>query len=161
VRNERNVSGCEAATSASPIGSPEQGIKMGMIEIVAAVVRDDEGRLLLVRKRNTTAFMQPGGKREPGETDLEALAREVHEELGCYFDAAGSRPLGRAQATAANEPGHLVEAEIYSIQLQGEIEPAAEIDAIVWVNPLELPDLPLAPLTEHVVLPMVRRMGRS
>ena len=55
---------------------------MTVIRIVAAVVADERGRLLLVRKRGTTAFMQPGGKLEPGESPVDALAREIREELG-------------------------------------------------------------------------------
>jgi 8-oxo-dGTP diphosphatase len=51
----------------------------GTIEIVAALIRDDAGRVLLVRKRGTSAFMQPGGKRDPGEDDVAALAREIDE----------------------------------------------------------------------------------
>jgi 8-oxo-dGTP diphosphatase len=54
------------------------------IRIVAALIRDDAGRVLLVRKRGTAAFMQPGGKRDPGEDDVTALAREIDEELGWW-----------------------------------------------------------------------------
>lgn len=132
-----------------------------MIEIVAAVVLDDAGRVLLVRKRGTQAFMQPGGKRESGEGDLDALARELREELGCCFDAASARPLGRAQALAANEPGHLIEAELYIVTLEGEIVPAAEIDAVMWTDPANFSDLALAPLTKDVVMPLVRELLRS
>ena len=46
---------------------------MTVIRIVAAVVADERGRLLLVRKRGTTAFMQPGGKPEAGETPAETV----------------------------------------------------------------------------------------
>jgi len=41
------------------------------IRIVAAVVTDQSGRVLLVRKRRTIYFMQPGGKVEQRETPLE------------------------------------------------------------------------------------------
>ena len=58
-------------------------MEAGTIKIVAALIRDDAGRVLLVRKRGTIAFMQPGGKRDPGEDDMTALAREIAEELGC------------------------------------------------------------------------------
>ena len=47
-----------------------------IISIVAALIRDADGRVLLVRKRGTSAFMQPGGKRDAGESDVAALARE-------------------------------------------------------------------------------------
>ena len=33
------------------------------LDIVTAVIRDEGGRMLLVRKRGTTTFMKPGGKR--------------------------------------------------------------------------------------------------
>jgi 8-oxo-dGTP pyrophosphatase MutT (NUDIX family) len=42
----------------------------GTIKVVAALISDDAGRVLLVRKRGTTAFMQPGGKRDAGEDDI-------------------------------------------------------------------------------------------
>lgn len=47
------------------------------IHIAAAVLMDDNERLLLVRKRGTEYFMQPGGKIEPGEEALSALVREL------------------------------------------------------------------------------------
>ena len=58
----------------------------GTIKIVAALIRDHSGRVLLVRKRGTKAFMQPGGKLDAGEDDITALSREISEELGCILD---------------------------------------------------------------------------
>jgi 8-oxo-dGTP diphosphatase len=52
------------------------------ISVVAALIRDGDGRVLLVRKRGTSVFMQPGGKRDAGESDVAALA-QIDEELGC------------------------------------------------------------------------------
>ncbi len=53
----------------------------------------DAGRLLLVRKRNTLAFMLPGGKAEPGEDPIAALTRELNEELNLSLPANALRPL--------------------------------------------------------------------
>ena len=43
----------------------------------AAIIQD--GKILMVRKNQVWIF--PGGKMEPGESDLEILTREVSEEL--------------------------------------------------------------------------------
>lgn len=48
---------------------------------------------------------------------------------------SATRALERHGAEAANEPGHLVEAELFSVSLEGEPRAAAEIDQIVWVDP--------------------------
>lgn len=127
---------------------------MTVIVIVAAVVLDGDGRLLLVRKRGTTAFMQPGGKVEPGESAIDALAREVREELG--VDIVAPRSLGRHSAAAANEPGHTVDAELFAVELTGAPVAQAEIDELVWIDPHTPGDVELAPLTADAVLNWVR-----
>ena len=124
--------------------------------MVAALIRDGKGRVLVVRKRGTAAFMQPGGKRDAGEGDLAALSREVLEELGCRIDRQTARPLGIFECAAANEPGWRVQASIYEVNVAGAIRPQAEIDQILWVDPRSLPDLPFAPLTRDHVLPLAR-----
>jgi len=124
------------------------------IKIVAALIRDDVGRVLLVRKRGTRAFMQPGGKRDGGEDDITALSREITEELGCGVLAASIRPLGEFDAVAANEPGFRVQASLYGIDVTGQIAPGREIDETIWVDPAAPPDISLAPLTRDHVLPL-------
>lgn len=120
-------------------------------EIVAGVVRDAEARVLTVRKRATEAFMLRGGKRDPGENDLEALGRELREEIGCRLVLA--RPLGIFDADAANEPGRRVRGAIYLVQIEGEPSPAAEIEEMLWIDPTAPPAARLAPLLETQVLP--------
>jgi 8-oxo-dGTP diphosphatase len=129
----------------------------GTIEIVAALIRDDAGRVLLVRKRGTTAFMQPGGKRDIGEDDIAALAREIGEELDCRLVRDSIRALGEFDAVSANEPGWRVRACLYGVEVAGDITPQAEIDAIVWIDPAIPTDIPLAPLTRDHVLPLALR----
>jgi len=124
------------------------------IKIVAALIRDLDGRVLLVRKRGTQAFMQPGGKLDPGEDDITALAREVAEELGCGVVPASVRSLGAFDAVAANEPGFRVAASLYAVDVTGEIAPSREIDEMIWIDPAAPPDISLAPLTRDHVLPL-------
>ena len=127
-----------------------------IIAIVAALIRDASGRVLLVRKRGTAAFMQPGGKREPGEDDVAALARELDEELGCRVITGSARRLGEFVAPCGNEPGFSVRAAVYAVEVSGEVAPCAEIEDVAWIDPTAVQTLALAPLTRYHVLPLAR-----
>jgi 8-oxo-dGTP diphosphatase len=126
------------------------------IEIAAAVVLNGDGELLLVRKRGTSAFMQPGGKIEPDEAPVDALVRELREELGMVIDPGDPVYLGRFSAQAANEPDALVVAELFELVVDIDPVPAAEIEEMIWVSPESPEELALAPLTRDAVLPLYR-----
>ncbi|MEJ4046207.1 NUDIX hydrolase [Erwinia sp. SLM-02] len=124
--------------------------------IAAAAIVDDAGRLLLVRKRNTLYFMQPGGKLDAGESPESALIRELREELDLVITPGDLTPLGQFTDVAANEPGHLLVADIFRIHnVSGDLQPAAEIEEVRWVPPTEFDSLMLAPLTAKQIIPLV------
>lgn len=126
------------------------------IRIVAAVIRDDAGRVLLVRKRGAKVFQQPGGKRDPGDVDdLATLARELREELCCTMVEGSARHLHHASAPAANEPGHTVDAEVYVVRVTGAIRAMAEIEELRWINPAMPDSVPIAALSRRHVLPFL------
>ncbi|MBC3363993.1 NUDIX domain-containing protein [Pseudomonas sp. SWRI154] len=127
-----------------------------LIHIAAALLIGPDGQALLVRKRGTLAFMQPGGKIEPHEQPVQALARELEEELGLAIDPAQARHLGQFSAPAANEPGFIVQAEVFLLNIDAPVAPAAEIEEVRWIDPLGASDLLLAPLTGEVILPFYR-----
>ncbi|PTS81950.1 NUDIX hydrolase [Pseudomonas sp. HMWF010] len=120
-----------------------------MIDIVTAVIRNDGGRMLVVRKRGTAIFMKPGGKLEPGEDDITALARELDEELGCKLVSADL--LGHFEAPAANEAGFTVRAATYLAQVDGEIGVSAEIEEMAWIDITDPGEIRLAPLMRVVL----------
>ncbi|WP_409306382.1 NUDIX hydrolase [Pectobacterium sp. B1J-3] len=124
------------------------------IRIAAAVILDTTGACLLVRKRGTTAFMQPGGKMEPNETPEAALIRELQEELLITVSADDLTYLGQFSNHAVNEPGCTVVAEVYRVVGVASVNPAAEIAEVVWVDPRSPFTVPLAPLSQEQLLPL-------
>jgi 8-oxo-dGTP pyrophosphatase MutT (NUDIX family) len=129
----------------------------GVIRIAAALIRRADGRTLLVRKYNTETFMQPGGKIEASEQPAAALCRELSEELNLELAPEELTYVGRFTAPAANEPGRLVDAEIFSLNLCRPVKPAAEIEEILWVDPDAIILVDLAPLTRDKLLPLCAR----
>jgi 8-oxo-dGTP diphosphatase len=126
------------------------------IRIAAALIIDSAGRALLVRKRGTQAFMQAGGKIEPHESAVEALARELEEELGIRVAPDTPEYLGEFTAQAANETDHIVNAACFYLRADFAVSPTREIEEAVWVAP-DGADLPLAPLTRDHLLPIARQ----
>lgn len=125
-------------------------------ETVAAVITDRQGQVLLVRKRGSTTFIQPGGKREAGETALQTLARELREELGVRLQVDSAEWLGTYEDRAVNEPGRRVRAEVYRVRVEGEPLPGAEIEELRWIDPLPPHPVPVAPLSAEHILPAHR-----
>lgn len=118
-------------------------------------MRDAEGRVLNVRKRGTSSLMLPGGKHEPGEDARTTAVREFEEELGLALDPALLRELGVFRASAANEPGHVVEAAVFEHPLvagAAAAEPRAEIEHLEWIDPT-VPRSDMAPLNTDFVFP--------
>ena len=126
------------------------------IRIAAALLIGSDGQTLLVRKRGTQAFMQPGGKIDAGEQPVQALARELYEELGLRIDSAQAHYPGHFSAPAANEPGFTVAAELFEVRIDVAVTPAAEIEEVRWIDPAGDGGLQLAPLTRDLILPFYR-----
>ena len=129
------------------------------ITIAAAIVLDAAGRMLVVRKRGTTAFMQPGGKLEPGEAPAAALARELREEV--RLEAGGAVPLGVFSAPAANEPEAMVVAHAFAVTANAAPRLAAEIEEAAWVDPAAPGEIHLAPLTRDHMLALAQSLPPS
>jgi len=129
------------------------------IVVSAVCVFDDAGRLLTVRKRGTGMFMHPGGKPEPGETAVQAAARELAEEVGIVVRPQELELMGVWIADAANEAATDIEATVFIAPGTWEATPAAEIAEIRWLDISAPADaaLPrdLAPLLTDHILPLL------
>ncbi|ELY4156018.1 NUDIX domain-containing protein [Cronobacter turicensis] len=130
--------------------------------IASAIITDEYGRCQLVRKRGTTHFIQPGGKMEPDEITVVALMRELQEELNFNLTGQDFSYVGRFTDKAINEPGRVVIAEIYhSVLTASDIQPAAEIEEVIWYPTDGSESLLLAPLTENHLMPLVAMLHQN
>lgn len=99
----------------------------------AGLVHVHDGRLLLVRPARKPAFYLPGGKIEAGETPVEALRREVREELSVDLDPDTISPIDEIQTDAWGlDDGTQVAMSCFTATLLGEPRPAGEIAEIGW-----------------------------
>ena len=112
------------------------------VRVVAAVVSDSAGRLLLCKrpahKRHGDLWEFPGGKLEPGETPLHTAQRELAEELG--VEVTGVGPL----VYSVCDPGSEFVIEFHEVSIRGTPR-CIEHSAIAWMTPADLATLPLAP----------------
>ena len=127
------------------------------LRLATALIRNAAGEVLLVRKRDTHVFMQPGGKIDPGESSARALIRELKEELGLEVAEGDLELLGQFEAEAANEAETHILADLFALLPPlntNAAQPAQEIAELIWVNPRHTGLLPLAPFTRDTVLPL-------
>jgi 5'-nucleotidase len=98
-----------------------------------AFLHIENKRLLLTRSRGNDTFYIPGGKREEGESDQEALIREVKEELSVDLESSTIEFVETFQAQAHEKPeGVNVRMTCYQGGFTGSIQAAEEIEEIRW-----------------------------
>jgi ADP-ribose pyrophosphatase YjhB (NUDIX family) len=120
------------------------------VPCVGAVVYDRSGRLLLIRRGQPPGqglWSLPGGRVEPGESDHQAVVREIAEETG--LRVRPGRLLGTVRRRAPSGATYLI--ADYACELVGPDRPSSGSDAddARWVDADDYAELPLvAGLTE-------------
>jgi 8-oxo-dGTP pyrophosphatase MutT (NUDIX family) len=94
-----------------------------------------DGRILSARSKGKDTYYLPGGKREPGESDLEALSREVEEELSVRLKPGTVSHFGTFEAQAhGRAEGVQVRMTCYVAEFEGALSPASEIAELAWLT---------------------------
>lgn len=120
------------------------------IQVVAGVLADGDGRVLLAERRPgcdlAGLWEFPGGKFEPGEWPVDALARELREELGIVVESA--RPL---IAVPHRYPGKDIVLHAWRVVRWSGSARAREGQRLAWVPPAAL-DRRHMPAADHAIV---------
>ena len=119
---------------------------MRMVLVAAAALVDADGRVLMAQRPEGKSMAGlwefPGGKVEPGETPEAALIRELAEELGIDVSADCLAPF--TFASHAYDDFHLLMPLYVCRKWQGQVA-AQEGQALRWVRPMRMRELPMPP----------------
>lgn len=120
-----------------------------LIDVVAWICIRDR-HVLCARTTGKDVFYLPGGKREQGESDWEALRREVQEELNVSLIAETLSEVMVVQEVAHGytEPTQ-VTMRCFGADYRGKIIATSEIEAIAWLRYTDLDQC--APATQRVL----------
>jgi 8-oxo-dGTP diphosphatase len=124
------------------------------LAVSAAIFRD--GKVLLVRRTRAPAhglFTLPGGRVEPGETLVEAVAREVREETALDIEVlglAGYREMMPRDASGALT-GHYVILPFAARWRGGEVALNDELDEARWIEPGDIARFETTPGLAEIV----------
>ncbi len=125
------------------------------IYLASALITNAVGDLLTVRKKGSIYYMMAGGKIEMGETPLQALQRELEEELNLILTPEDIRYLGTHQTQAVNEVNTLVHATVFHIKTTfTSFTPHAELEEIKWLTYDTYSEVPLAHLLQEFSIPL-------
>ncbi len=121
-----------------------------LIHVVAGVVIDAAGRVLIAQrpagKHMAGSWEFPGGKLEPGEERLAALARELREEIGITMGPA--RPLIRVRHAY---PSREVLLDVWVVRRYSGEPRGLDGQELRWCTQDELPSAELLPADKPIV----------
>ncbi|WP_407482820.1 NUDIX hydrolase [Elizabethkingia meningoseptica] len=107
---------------------------MKIIDKLAWIELKDKA-VLSTKSYGKDKYYLPGGKREPGETDEQALVREINEELSVTIDNKTLNYIGTFEAQAhGHEEGILVKMTCYAAEYSGELKASSEIEEMKWLK---------------------------
>lgn len=124
-------------------------------KVAWVLVRD--GRVLVTRNHGVDLFYFPGGKREPGESDAETLAREIDEELRSRVDLATMTHVGTFETRREHDGRPEFRMICYTADYSGPLLPSREVAESDWFG---YDDRARVSTVDQMVFDMLRDSGR-
>lgn len=104
-------------------------------EVVAGIIIQN-AKVLMCRSHGKELYYLPGGKLEPGETEIDAIIRECKEEINIDLIPESIEKFCRFEADAYGFPEpRTVVMNCYNFEYRGDIKASAEIDDTFWAGP--------------------------
>lgn len=136
--------------------------KRRVLPVVAAAVMNAGQQILIARRGEHETYAGqwefPGGKIETGETPVNALVRELKEELGLDVDPASMVSLGKI--THAYTP-YDVQLEVFIVQWSGQVIVLADHSEMAWVSVSDLQSHNLAPADQPFIEKIRAHLSRQ
>lgn len=127
------------------------------MHVAAGVLVDADGRVLLAErppgKHLAGHWEFPGGKLEPGETVIDALRRELHEELAIEAGIVEPVPLIEVPWRHGQISLRLIAHRVHSWQ---GIPQSCEGQSLAWLLPSAVDQATLAPADRHILQALMR-----
>lgn len=123
----------------------------------AAGIIVQDRKVIATRSRGKDIFIQPGGKLEEGETEVQALIRELREELGVEVTEGDVEKIDDYYAEADGQVGKRLKLAAYLVRnYSGDIAPQSEVEEVRAFSSEVPSDVKLASIFEHDILPVLK-----
>lgn len=114
---------------------------------------------MLERHGGNDVFIIPGGKLEPGESDDQAVIREMMEEFKLPIAFEQLEKFGVFESQAVHTPTKKVRISAFLINnWKGEITLNDGIEEVVWINTKNIEKIKVSPIAKEVV-PLLKERG--
>lgn len=118
----------------------------------------NDRKILVERSKNKDFFIAPGGKIEQGETEKEALIRELFEEFKINIKETDLEDFGEFCAPAAGQESNMVYMHCFIVKnWEGNPVPDNEVEEILWINSLDVGKIKIGSIFEHEVIPKLKQ----
>lgn len=128
---------------------PDAPTANSIVAAVAAIVRNDDGDLLMIERTDNNLWAIPGGAQDIGESVVDTVRREVREETGIDVDVTGLSGI-------YSDPKHVIaydDGEVrqefslcfHARPIGGALRTSSESRRVHWVRPARVDELNIHP----------------